>query len=408
MLWGGQHRLLHTKMHWKREQGKHKRLRLRQCRPLLLRKDVHYVLSPWLSVVSVSILLLQLLMGLPMPIQIQSGPVPAVEAFRNCKYNYKHRYNRDATAPAITHHQSKLLAVPDQSYPHSHSDAHQQSLVTTIAEDVWRAAALHHRTTIQRLLQPGLVGLDHALMKPIRKQFIQQHDNQKDNDAPPLTMLDPKHPIYNFLVEYYGLKGLKGPKRLARWAPSIGLFFWEPQQQDNNNNNNDCNDDDHNIRRIESIQDYNDASLAYLDFDFDCDKDILDNFDRQIFLEGATPDDFALTLYLQGAEWVEPANNSYQYQGKEGILFRPIVHYYNTDDRDDQTKFMAHKKATSFVWYKSILETTLNNEPVLHCYGLHEVSQPRTIFVFDAYRSAVSFFCCSSFPSITTISNVAI
>ena len=336
------------------------RKRQRQCQrrhysnASLSRKNVAFSLvGSWLLVLSFYTFLLQ--QG--------SGPLHVVEAFLNCNKEYA---PTTAIIPYTTYQQSKLLAVPDDSQSHSHSHPNQQTLVTTIAEDVWRAVAKNHRTTIQNLLQPGLVGLDHELMKPLRKQFKQEFDNQK-NDAstpPPLTMLDPKHPIYNFLVEYYGLKGLKGPKRLARWAPSVGLFFWDADDDDNMPS----------VRRIESMQDYNDASRAYLNLE--CDKFDQDNLDRQIFLEGATPEDFALTLYLQGAEWVEPTesndNNDHSiYNGKEGILYRPIRHY-TADEQDQETKFMAHRKATSFVWYKSILENTLHNEPVLHCYGLHE------------------------------------
>ena len=105
------------------------------------------------------------------------------------------------------------------------------SLVTVIAEDVWREAAQDHHQKIKNLLDPGLVGLDDPLMRPVLRNF-----QNLDDDAKALTMLDPKHPIYNFLVEYYGLKGLKGPKRLARWSPSVGLFFWDSNVGDNDNN----------------------------------------------------------------------------------------------------------------------------------------------------------------------------
>ena len=37
--------------------------------------------------------------------------------------------------------------------------------------------------------------------------------------------LDPIHPVYNFLIEYYGLKRRKGTRRLGRWSPDPGLLL---------------------------------------------------------------------------------------------------------------------------------------------------------------------------------------
>lgn len=36
-----------------------------------------------------------------------------------------------------------------------------------------------------------------------------------------LRELDPRHPVYNFLVSYYNLRGAKGCRRLARWSPPL-------------------------------------------------------------------------------------------------------------------------------------------------------------------------------------------
>ena len=40
-----------------------------------------------------------------------------------------------------------------------------------------------------------------------------------------LTALDPKNPVYNFLIEYYGLKGQKGTRQTAQWAPKPQLLL---------------------------------------------------------------------------------------------------------------------------------------------------------------------------------------
>ena len=280
-----------------------------------------------------------------------------------------------------------------------------RSLVTVISEDVWRKAASDHRKDIQDLLEPGLVDLDHPMMRPVRKYFLVDGDGDNDDGdddgdgdhsrtSKMMTMLDPKHPIYNFLVEYYGLKGLKGPKRLARWSPSIGLFFWDDENDGDNNENASSQPvlAIPKVRKIKSLNDYHMAASAYIDPGIPKIAPTgTDEADRGIFLEGATPDDLALTLYLQGAEWIDPSNHEsvgdgscvddFLYNGmKAGILYRPIRYYdyeavgsatVEKTPPNNDIQFL-HKKASSFTWYKSILQTTLANEAILHCYGLHE------------------------------------
>lgn len=68
-----------------------------------------------------------------------------------------------------------------------------------IPEIVWRTAASKHKASIYDLLRPGLI-------------------SSWRNGVETLS-LDPQHPVYNFLIEYYGLKGAKGVKRLVRWSP---------------------------------------------------------------------------------------------------------------------------------------------------------------------------------------------
>jgi hypothetical protein len=200
--------------------------------------------------------------------------------------------------------------------------------VVRIPEFIWRQAASQHENRIRELLQPGLVSFDHPLHGASRKGRRQPDPNE-------WTALDPINPVYNFLIEYYGLKGLKGPKRLARWSPSIGLLI-----QKNN--------------QITSIKEFQEASTAYT----------LDNYSEQgidggILLEGATEDDFALSLHLRGAHFVE----------NEGVLYSPSLYFGKNDPsrQDDNARLAA-----PFLWYQSILMQTLQAEPILHCHGLHE------------------------------------
>ena len=68
----------------------------------------------------------------------------------------------------------------------------------TISEKVWRKVASKHSQQIKTLLQPGLTSLDHAINSGRRTNNRQYQDDW--------SALDPVNPIYNFLIEYYGLK----------------------------------------------------------------------------------------------------------------------------------------------------------------------------------------------------------
>jgi hypothetical protein len=105
---------------------------------------------------------------------------------------------------------SFLLIVSTMSYQ-------GMSRVVRIAESVWRKSAQDHQSRIKELLLPGLT----ELTDPINSGRLRRNPNnpyQDTNDD--WTALDPKHPVYNFLIEYYGLKGVKGTRRLARWSPA--------------------------------------------------------------------------------------------------------------------------------------------------------------------------------------------
>jgi hypothetical protein len=123
------------------------------------------------------------------------------------------------------------------------------------------------------------------------------------------TALDARNPTYNFLIEYYGLKGTKGPRRLARWSPDPALLL------------------------------VNDSKT----------------FHGGILLEGACEDDLGDILHLRGAIMHE-----------EGIVYCPRQ-FYSSKHNDDEAK-----AATAFLWYESILQNTIQADPILHCYGLHE------------------------------------
>jgi hypothetical protein len=170
---------------------------------------------------------------------------------------------------------------------------------------------------MQSLLQPGFL--------PLELQKKQQRRPVVDRSQDGWKALDTKHPIYNFLVEYYNIKGAKGTRRLGRWSPDPSLIH----QMDTNNV---CNN-----KAVERL------SLGQ----------------GGIFLEGATPDDMGGTLYLRGATLVEGEGG--------GVLYSPGLEFRSKKTREEQVQ-----SATPHMWYASILQATLESEPILHCFGLHE------------------------------------
>lgn len=178
--------------------------------------------------------------------------------------------------------------------------AYESSMrIHRIAETSWRRAAQAHQKAIRRLLEPGLL--------PDKRQ-----------QAQPWTALDPIHPVYNFLIEYYGLKGAKGVKRLARWSPPLEELLL-------------VGDDDKSTTHT------------------------------AILLEGATDKDLGTVLHLKGAM---PSEN--------GILYSPSLYYKNRDETSTSSNHQAAAAAAPFLWNRAILQQTLRQEPVLHCHNLHE------------------------------------
>ena len=95
--------------------------------------------------------------------------------------------------------------------------------IITISEKVWRKAASTHSQRIRHLLQPGLLPLENTVSNNSGSNKSQQKSRRRQQHyVDDWTGLDPINPIYNFLIEYYGLKGAKGPRRLARWAQVEG------------------------------------------------------------------------------------------------------------------------------------------------------------------------------------------
>jgi hypothetical protein len=166
--------------------------------------------------------------------------------------------------------------------------------ILRIREVGWRAAAAKHQNRIRELLLPGLS----APLPSIGDNHLPADDDWK-------VALDPKHPVYNFLIEYYGLKGVKGTKRLARWSPTPDLHFT-----------------------------------------------------GGVLLENASEQDLGGILHFRGA-----------FLRDDGILYSPSLFF---GKGDSERTMEAARAATPFLWYRAILQQTIQAEPILHCHGLHE------------------------------------
>ena len=227
--------------------------------------------------------------------------------------------------------------------------------IVTISEAVWRSAASKHSQHIKSLLQPGLTPLNHQINAGSRRRNYRQPIDD-------WTAVDPINPIYNFLIEYYGLKGAKGPRRLSRWSPNPSLLLLA----DDYCIKSDCDDTNNSsiqstIQTISTPKD-SDVYQAAMEASHGL---------GGILLENASQDDLGGTLNLRGSAMVLPEESGSCY----GILYNPGI-FYNRhipipqDDIEAQQQLLKTK--APYQWYTSILQTTLDSDPILHCYGLHE------------------------------------
>ena len=235
--------------------------------------------------------------------------------------------------------------------------------LVTLSEDNWRSAAALHRDRVKTLLQPGLLPQEETGKLKNRKRHQQRQEQQQKHDS--WTGLDPVNPIYNFLIEYYGIKGSKGTRRLARWSPDPSLLLLA-----DTNNGHKSNHDAPPLSMEKNEMVYEAAMKA-------------SNGLGGIFLENAKIDDMGGTLHLRGAIPVPSLEDPNLIHG---VIYNPAIFYGrydrellgdgqdengNNDEYDDRRSDLL-KKIAPFQWYKSIMETTLESEPILHCHGLHE------------------------------------
>jgi hypothetical protein len=96
-----------------------------------------------------------------------------------------------------------------------------------LPETVWRRAAADYQDQIYTLLQPGLTPEDHPSNSGV---FAKRRTRQ--NISRRWMSLDPQNPVYNFLIQYYGIRGCKGVRRLSRWSPGNSVFLENAKHDD--------------------------------------------------------------------------------------------------------------------------------------------------------------------------------
>ena len=90
----------------------------------------------------------------------------------------------------------------------------------TLPEAAWRRRAAAHTERIRALLAPGFVP---ATPPPLTKYGTPSARMRGSEDG--WRALSTTHPVYNFLEEYYHIRGAKGTRKLARFSagPSVTL-----------------------------------------------------------------------------------------------------------------------------------------------------------------------------------------
>lgn len=277
--------------------------------------------------------------------------------------------------------------------------------VVRIPSKIWRQAALNHQQKVKELLLPALLSDDDykSLQQQQRRQknnikkkqqreqqenndnsnynkgsspsssnqsLYHQQDGNGDDDEGWFRPLDPQNPVCNFLIEYYGLKGHKGTKRLARWSPSPNLLL-RPSSASSTTTGTS----------FTTLEEFEEASKGNPLLTIAGDGATTTTIASQsvesagIFLEDVTEDDFETLLHLRGA-----------ILESGGALYSP-ARWFDTKIQESQEPQQQQQPtstttapkapprkhpASPFLWFRSILKQTLQAEPIMHCHGLHE------------------------------------
>ena len=106
-------------------------------------------------------------------------------------------------------------AAPVVYQPHVESRCNAVSLSAQILpESEWRPRAEAHVMRVRDLLAPGFVSAPES-----ERESGRESENKCDSFASArFRALDRRHAVFNFLHDYYNVRGVKGARRLARWS----------------------------------------------------------------------------------------------------------------------------------------------------------------------------------------------
>mmetsp|Transcript_11025 Transcript_11025/g.15899 ORF Transcript_11025/g.15899 Transcript_11025/m.15899 type:complete len:407 (-) Transcript_11025:1097-2317(-) len=206
----------------------------------------------------------------------------------------------------------------------------QSMKMAVVRESIWRPLAVKHSERVWELLQPGLISSG--------------------------SRLDPCHPVYNFLLEYYGFKGTKGCKRIARWSPPLMQTLMQKTPEIWNK---------FSPTLVESF------SVKELCANVEVSAQLPETPGDSggVLLENAVEGDLLELLHYRGMKLVSIQTNLFE-QPINGALYNPTNHYSTQVAGDDCTN--TDSSSGGFLFFQSILDATIKAEPIMHCHGLHE------------------------------------
>ncbi len=207
----------------------------------------------------------------------------------------------------------------------------QSMKVAVLKENVWRPLAVRHSQRVWDMLRPGLV----------------------TSSSSRNSRLDEFHPVYNFLVEYYGFKGSKGCRRIARWSPPVMQTLMRSNDPSSSVG----------IKFSPMIVEAQTEAMGLLGND-------------GVLLENAKERDAVDLIHMRGAKLVSFETSASDKRRRiSGALYSPSFHYTSPVVEDGCSTATSSTKQSfrgTFEYFQSILVATLQAEPILFCHGLHE------------------------------------
>jgi len=96
------------------------------------------------------------------------------------------------------------------AHAHTTETTPEEGASVSLAEHVWRPKAEAHKRRVLELLEEGFAPADHV---------PRRYEEQTKKDG--FRKLNEKHAVFNFLHEYYNVRGAKGTRRMGRWSSGL-------------------------------------------------------------------------------------------------------------------------------------------------------------------------------------------